>query len=209
MGRQFVPEQDWRLEAGLDAADPHGPLDRLLGAVRHDDGHAADDVRAAVAHDIAITHDGRLLFAYAQTESELSSARRVIEGVLARDGIAASVRVSHWDTDLDEWRQSDPPLRAEEARTDEAIVRDEETVETQTMVCSAGKLVRESIERAMRTWADQLELSCQIVEHPHLLTTQIAFTVTGPRRKLQEFRQGLRAEAIATIRADGFGTGIV
>ncbi len=152
-----MPEQDWRLEAELDAADPHGTLDRLLGAVRDNHGRAVDDVRAAVAHDIAITHDGPLLFAYAQTQLELSSARRVIEGVLACDGIAASIRVSHWDSDLDAWRQSDPPLSAEETRTDEAILR----------------------------------------------------TVTGPRRKLQEFRQGLKAEAIATIRADGFGTGIV
>jgi hypothetical protein len=34
---------------------------------------------------------------------------------------------------------------------------------------------------------------------PHLLTTQVAFTVTGPKRKVDEFAQGLRAEELATM----------
>jgi hypothetical protein len=205
-----VPEdQDWRLEAELDVEDRHGALDHLVGAVRRQDGHAAEEVRAAVANDVAITHNGRLLFAYAETESALNTAKQAVEAVLRSDGFAASIRVSHWDSDLDEWRQIDPPPTGEAARTDDATARAPDAVETQTMVCSAGKLVRESVERSMRSWADQLGLRCEIVEHPHLLTTQVAFTVTGPRRKLDEFRQGLKAEAYATIRADGFGTGIV
>ena len=38
-------------------------------------------------------------------------------------------------------------------------------------------------------------------EHPHLLSTQVAFTVTGPRRKLDEFAEDLRREEILTVRA--------
>jgi hypothetical protein len=30
----------------------------------------------------------------------------------------------------------------------------------------------------------------------------VAFTVTGPRRKLDEFAEGLRAEELATMRAE-------
>lgn len=60
----------------------------------------------------------------------------------------------------------------------------------------------------MGEWAQRLGLKCEVVEHPHLLTTQIAFTITGPHHKLEEFRRALQAEAWATIRADGFGTGL-
>jgi hypothetical protein len=54
----------------------------------------------------------------------------------------------------------------------------------------------------MREWAQRLGLECEVVEHPHLLTTQVVFTVTGPRRRIDEFVEGLRAEGWATIRTE-------
>ncbi len=54
----------------------------------------------------------------------------------------------------------------------------------------------------MLEWAAKLGVECKIIEHPHLLTTQVAFTVTGPRRKVEEFSQGLGAEERATIRTE-------
>ena len=54
----------------------------------------------------------------------------------------------------------------------------------------------------MLNWADKLNLECTIVEHPHLMTTQVAFTVTGPKRKVEEFAEGLRAEELATMRTE-------
>ena len=70
------------------------------------------------------------------------------------------------------------------------------------MVASAGKLVRDTLEQSMLDWADKLGVGCTIVEHPHLLTTQVGFTITGPRHKLDEFTEGLKAEETATIRAE-------
>ena len=54
--------------------------------------------------------------------------------------------------------------------------------------------------RTMRDGAERLGLGCEIHEHPHLLSSQVAFTVTGPRRKLDEFAEDLRQEEIATMR---------
>jgi hypothetical protein len=54
----------------------------------------------------------------------------------------------------------------------------------------------------MREWAEKLGLGIEIHEHPHLLTTQVAFTVTGPGRKIDEFAEGLRAEELATMRTE-------
>jgi hypothetical protein len=193
-------DQDWRLKAELDAADTRGALDHLLGRLRGPDVVA--DVQAAVPHDAVITHDGKLLFAYAANESTLSAARAAIQDVLRRDAVKASISVSHWDDRSDEWLQVDPPLTGERKRTEEAIERDAEKIESRTMVASTGKLIRSEVEQTMRQWAAKLGLRCEVIEHPHLLTTQVAFTVTGPKRKVDEFAEGLRAEELATMRTE-------
>jgi hypothetical protein len=54
----------------------------------------------------------------------------------------------------------------------------------------------------MRGWAEKLDLQCTLAEHPHLLTTQVAFTVTGHKRKIDEFALGLKAEELATMRTE-------
>ena len=122
--------------------------------------------------------------------------------MLARDGIGASVRISHWDEELEKWRQTDPPPTAAERELEVAAEHDADAIETRTLVVSSGKMIRAEFEQSIREWADKLGLECSIVEHPHLLTTQLAFTVTGPKRKLDEFAKGLAAEERATIRTE-------
>lgn len=153
-------------------------------------------------HDVVLTHDGQLLFAYAANEATLASARRAIETVLRSDGIRATIRISHWDGELDEWRQTDPPLSSREEQAQAATDRDAERLETLTLVASSGKLIRAEFEQTMLNWAGKLGVECKIIEHPHLLTTQVAFTVTGPKRKVEEFSRGLKAEEWATVRAE-------
>lgn len=194
-------DQDWRLTAELDAADRRGALERLLGRVRGPD--VVEEIEAALPHDVVITHDGKLLFAYASSEQEIRAARSVIEEVLRREGIDAKIVVSHWDEDRDAWQQVDPPPTAEEARGEEAADRDADALETRTLVASAGKLVRSSFEQSLVEWADKLGIKCTIAEHPHLLTTQVLFTCTGPKHKIDEFARALKAEGTATLRADG------
>jgi hypothetical protein len=193
-------DQDWRLKAELDGEDSRGVLDHVLGRLRGPD--VVREVAAAVPHDVAITHDGRLLFAYAATEATLTAARKAIEGVTGHDGIKATISVSRWDEELDAWRQTDPPPSPEQARIADAAKRDAQALETRTMIASAGKLIRTSFDQSMLDWASQLGLQCEIIEHPHLLTTQVAFSVTGPKRKIDEFAEGLRAEEVATMRAE-------
>jgi hypothetical protein len=194
-------DQDWRLTAELDAQDGRGALDRLLGRFRGPD--VVEELQAALPHDVVITHDGKLLFAYADSEDAIRTARRLIEDVLERDAVNAKIVVSHWDEDRDEWRQVDPPPTTEQTQREEAAERDADVVETRTLVASAGRLVRSSFEQSLLQWADGLGLKCTIVEHPHLLTTQVLFTCTGPRRKIDEFARALKAEGTATLRADG------
>lgn len=189
-------DQDWRLEAELDAENSRRAVDQLIGRLR------GPHQVAAVPDDVVITHDGRLLFAYASTDASLASARSVIEDALRSDDVKATIRVSHWDDELDTWRQTDPPPTAEQRQAEDAAERDADAVETRTMVASAGKWVRASFEQTMLDWAAKLGLECTIIEHPHLLTTQVGFTVTGPKRKIDEFSRGLKAEGAVTIRAE-------
>jgi hypothetical protein len=198
--RESSPEQDWRLQAELDVGDARSALHGLISRLRGPD--VVKEVQATVPHDVVITHDGKLLFAYAAEEATLRAARSAIEAVLERDGIAATVRLSRWDDEFDRWQQIDPPASAEERRTQDVADRDADAIETRTMVASSGKLVRAEFEQSMLDWAAKLGLECEIIEHPHLLTTQVGFTVTGPKRKIDEFSQGLSAEGWAAVRAE-------
>ncbi len=198
--QERADEQDWRMQAQLQVADAGGALRELVGRLRGPD--VVREVEAAVPHDVVITHDGELLFAYAADEATLAAARAAIEGVLAREGITASVRVSHWDDEADKWRQTDPPPSAEELQSEAAAERDANAPETRTLVVSYGRMIRAELEQSMRDWAEKLGLECSVVEHPHLLSTQLAFTVSGPRGKIDEFARGLRAEERATIRTE-------
>jgi hypothetical protein len=193
-------EQDWRLKAELDTVDARSALDRVLGRLHGPD--VVKEVSDAVGHDVVITHDGKLLFAYAAGEAAMKAARGAIEGVLERDGISASIVVSHWDDDLDEWHQTDPPLSGEAKRIDDDARRDANVVESRTLVASSGREISAEFEQSMAAWAQELGLEYEVMEHPHTLTSQVAFTVTGPKRKIDEFAQGLRAEEIATMRTE-------
>lgn len=203
-------EQDWRLMAEVEGPEDHrGPLDRVLGRVHDEYGKAADEAREGLGEGVAITHDGHRLFAYAGSKAALETARERITAACEHHGLAATYVVSHWEDDFGRWRQVDPPETAEQAEQTRAEDREGETVETQTVVCSAGKTVRDSLEQGMREYADRLELECELIEHPHLLQTQIAFKVTGPRRKIAEFRAAVEQDAWTSIRADSFGTGLI
>ena len=194
-------DDSWRLRAELaGSGDGHGAARGVVRRLRGPD--VVSGAREAVAGDVVITHDGGTLFAYAPSAEALHAARTAIEGVLLEDGMSAQMQVSHWEDSLDEWRQVDPPLAGEQLREQQAATGRELAVETRTLVALAGRPIREEFEQTMNAWAQRLGLECAIVEHPHLLSTQVAFTVTGPSRRIDEFAQGLRAEEHATMRAE-------
>ncbi len=62
--------------------------------------------------------------------------------------------------------------------------------------------MRGEFEQSLREWAQRLGVECEVIESAHLLSTQVGFTVTGPRRKVEEFVQGVSAEERASIRIE-------
>src|ERR1700677_965584 len=189
-------DQDWRLKAELDHVEPPAERRRSLdGLLNHLRSPAiVREIEAAVPQNVVITHDGKLLFAYAADEANLTAARKAIEDALRHDELTARIYVSHWDHALDDWRQIDPPLSGPAEQEQLAAVRDAEAIETRTLVVKVGREIRVEFEQSLLAWAQKLGIECTILEHPHLLAEQVGFTVTGPNRKVDEFPQGLTAE---------------
>ena len=197
-------DQDWRLKAELDLLEPPADRRRSLDGLLHHLRSPAivSEIEADVPQNVVITHDGSLLFAYAADEATIKAARSAIEGALRHNELTASIYVSHFDHRLDDWRQIDPPLSGEQEQALLVAERDAETTETRTLVATVGKMIRAEFEQSLLEWAQKLGVECEILEHPHLLNEQVGFTVTGPRRKIDEFAQGLSAEERATIRTE-------
>jgi hypothetical protein len=200
-------DKDWRLRLDL---DEQVDLDGLVGRVRGDAGEFERDTRSTLSDDVVLTHDGSRFFAYAPSETSIDGARDAIESVLRNEQRKATIRVSHWDEDLRTWHQIDPPLTAEEEEQEQVLA--EERIreasaeaakpETRTVVCVTGKLVRKSFEHQMLEYAKTLGLECVVVEHPHLLSTQVAFRVTGPTGDVEQFVSYVNVEASAGTRMD-------
>jgi hypothetical protein len=135
------------------------------------------------------------------SEEAMRQARQAIESVLHREGRAGTVQLSRWDPGLRRWRQIDPP--SSDAVTEQAEAdRSTGKTETRTVTCVIGKLIRKAFEQQMLNFAEELGLGCEIVEHPHLLSTQVAFDVTGRPSDIDEFDRYLRAEAHSTTTVD-------
>jgi hypothetical protein len=195
-------DQDWRLKAQLHTTDIHPSLHEIVERLRGS-SDLVEELKTVASQEVVITHDGKLLFAYAATQQTLTVARSAIESVLSREGVEASVSLSHWDDRHDRWEQTDPPLTPEEALAEQTEERSEEAVETRTLIAHSGRMVRAEFEQTMLESADRLGLECKLIEqHPHLLTLQVGFTVTGPKRKVDEFAQALMATGWSYVRTE-------
>lgn len=191
-------QRDWRLRCEL--IGPAGTLEQLVMHFRGPD--AVREVKAGVGADVVITHDGRQLFAYAAGRPALERARTAIRATLRERELEASERISHWDPELDEWLQIEPPPTSTQAGAVEDSRRAAGAADTRTLVADVGREIRSEFEQSLLIYAGELGVECEIVEHPHLLNSQVAFHVSGPRRKLDEFAAGLNAEERATIRTE-------
>jgi hypothetical protein len=183
-------ERDWRLSGDLGGSTGvlHGLLDRRREA------HVVGDAQEAVGPDVVVTHDGSRLFAYAASRQAIEDARAKLQAALAADGVETTLALTTWSDEHDEWIDPDSPPPPKPAAA--------QAVGTRTYVVQLGRWVREEFEQSVGSWATELGVTYEIVEHPHLLSSQVAFTVTGPADKLDEFAAALKAEERATIRTE-------
>jgi hypothetical protein len=74
------------------------------------------------------------------------------------------------------------------------------TIVTRTFVETAGQLVRKYVEEVVSADARERGVNLSIVEHRHLLTTQIAFTLTGPASAVDSVIADIQAGASSITR---------
>ncbi len=184
-------ERDWRLSGQL--ADGGGYLHGFLG--RRKEEHAASDARAAVGPDVVVTHDDGRLFAYAASRAAIEDARAKLEAALKRDGMDVALVLTTWSDEHDEWIDPDAPPPPAAVAAQEAPV-------TRTYVVTLGRWVREEFEQSIGARAAELGISCEVVEHPHVLSSQTAFTLSGPARKVDQLAAAMQVEEQATIRTE-------
>jgi hypothetical protein len=195
-------QQDWRLRADID--DARGMLGRLREA-----SHFERVLEPLMAPDVVLSADDDTLFAYATTRTSLEQARDALRHELEQDDREAAILLSHWDDRLGEWRQIDPPpsaaqLEDERRRDAEAAAEQarEARVETRTVAITSGKMVRGWFESTVAEEARALGVELSVVEHPHLLSTQIVFTLTGPTEKVEQVIADMNARAGAATRLE-------
>ena len=186
-------ERDWRLSGALPDGGAGGYLHGFVG--RRKEEHAVSDARAAVGADVVVTHDEGRLFAYAASRSAIEDARAKLEAALRADGIEVTLDLTTWSEEHDRWIDPDAPPPPPGATALQAPV-------TRTYVVTLGRWVREEFEQSIAARAAELGLSCEIVEHPHVLSSQAAFTVSGPAHKVDELAAAMHAEEQATIRTE-------
>jgi hypothetical protein len=199
----MAEDQDWRLRADL--ADP-----AAVHAELRDTEKIEQEMKPLVSHDVVLSYDDYTLFAYANTQEAIMAARAAIEAHLAGSGRAAMLAISHWDDDLDDWHQVDPPLdetgialeRRAAGEAEAAREARDARVETRTVAITSGRMVRNWFETTVADEARELGVELSIVEHPHLLTTQVAFTLSGPHAKVEQVIGDLAARAGAATRLE-------
>jgi len=194
--------QDWRLRADID--DARGLLGRLREA-----RHFEKELEPLIGPDVVLSADDDTLFAYANTRATLEATRQALLRELEQEGRGAETLVSHWDEDRGEWRQVDPPPGAEELEQERsrdaevaAALEREARIETRTVAITSGRMVRGWFESTVADEARALGVDLEIVEHPHLLSTQIMFTLTGPTGKVEQVIADMNSRAGAATRLE-------
>jgi hypothetical protein len=194
MVQPMTEDSDWRLQGRVEGLEDPAPVLSLIH--RHQHSRLLGDVDAAVSERVVITHDGEQLFAYAPDRDAIEAARTAIEAALAGDGASIRLTLSHWDPGSDEWVDPDAPAAA----APKGSAADSE--QTRTLVALVGREIRSEFERSLQIYAQEIGVRCEVSEHPHLLSVQAAFTISGPAHKLDEFAAALAAEERRTIRTE-------
>lgn len=182
----MADDQDWRLR--VDINDPSALHVSLRGA-----RHFERELDPLIADDVVLSHDEHTVFAYANTSAAIEEVRRAVEHQLAQDGRSAQIAVAHWDDPSATWLAPGEAPPPPPPPTDNTIV-------TRTFVETAGKLVRKYFEEVISADARERGVTLSIVEHRHLLTTQIAFTLTGPASAVDAVIADIQADAASITR---------
>ena len=150
-----------------------------------------------------LSADDDTLFAYANTREAIDEARggarapaRRRSGATPRYASRTGMTTARIGTRSIRRPSADELAREERRdREAEAEAAREARIETRTVAVTSGRMVRNWFETTVADEARELGVELSIVEHPHLLSTQIVFTLTGPTGKIEQVIADMDARA--------------
>jgi hypothetical protein len=106
---------EWRVEVDLDEPDHGFKLGERLRSLDLDDA-----ARERLGDRVVVTRDGPRMFLYAGDARAAREAEGVARDLIASEGLAATISVTRWHPDREDWVDAAEPLpQTEEARTAE------------------------------------------------------------------------------------------
>jgi hypothetical protein len=116
----------WRLSATLSDDDARRLLERLRE-------HEVDDaVRSRLGGAVAVSGEGNVVYAYADTADAIHEAESLVRNVLAENGVEADMRVDRWHDLEQSWEDESVPLPQTAAERAPERDRLEETEEAES-----------------------------------------------------------------------------
>jgi hypothetical protein len=104
-----VDTDEWRVEVELSDERQGGALGERLRS--HD---LDDEARERLGPRVIVSKDGPHVYLYATSEEQAREAERVVRELLAAEGRKATVRLTRWHPDEEEWKNASLPLPATE-----------------------------------------------------------------------------------------------
>lgn len=108
--------EEWRVEVDL-GEEGHGlSLGERLRSLDLD-----DEARERLGGDVIVTRDGSRIFLYTSSQEAANEAARVVDGLMASEGIDGEASVTHWDPGDHAWEDisSAAAAHAEEGHPEE------------------------------------------------------------------------------------------
>jgi hypothetical protein len=116
-----MTDDEWRIEVYFEDDEHHFTLGERLKALDLD-----DEARRRLGGSVTVTRDGARMFLYASSEGAAREAERVVNELLAGEGIDASVRITRWHPVEEAWRDASEPLPQTEKELEAERVRREQ-----------------------------------------------------------------------------------
>ncbi|GAC1524287.1 MAG: hypothetical protein NVS2B6_10790 [Thermoleophilaceae bacterium] len=96
--------EDWRLRVDLEEGEHGAGLAQRLESTQLE---AA--VKRELGGRIAVSHDGPVVFLYADTEASARAAERIVTSLLNHAGWSAEIALDRWHDDAERWEAAGQP----------------------------------------------------------------------------------------------------
>ena len=192
--------EDWRMHVRLGEHHHAIEISERLQA-----SELEHDVLERLAGRVVVSRDGPELFLYAETESDLREAERVVRSLLDEHDFSAQFELSRWHPDAEEWEPLGEPLPQTEEERD---AEHEELMEREDAEAAAEGFPEWEVRIELPGRHDAAELEERLEAEGLPVTRRWKYVLAGALDEdaANELADRLRGEAPAGSRVTVEGT---